>query len=144
MENAADALKIALATFIFAIGLMILFNMVSQAKETARILIAETDSTKYYDYYEEVDEATIDRNGNRIVTMKDMIPAIYRYSEENYGVTIVNRRGEIVARFDLDTEQACNNWIVASQEAKARFVLETKAVFERANKLASNVGRKSN
>lgn len=140
MENAADALKIVLAIFIFSIGLVMLFNMASQAKETARILIAETDSTKYYDYYEEVDEETIDRNGNRIVTLKDIIPAIYRYSEENYGVTIINRNGEVVARFDLDTEQACNNWIHASDSVKAQFVIETKSTFEKANKLAENVG----
>lgn len=139
MENAADALKIVLAIFIFSLGLVLLFNMASQAKETARILIAETDSTKYYDYYEEVDEETIDRNGNRIVTLKDIIPALYRYSEENYGVTIVNKEGEVVARFDLDTEQACNNWINSAHSVKAKFIIETKATFDKVNKLARNV-----
>lgn len=139
MENAADALKIVLAIFIFSIGLVMLFNMSSQARETARILISETDSTKYYDYYEEVDEETIDRNGNRIVTLKDIIPAIYRYAEENYGVTIINKEGEVVARFDLDTEQACNNWINSAHSVKAKFIIETKSTFERVNKLARNV-----
>ncbi len=34
---------------------------------------------------------------------------LYRYSQENYGVTIIENR-KIIARFDLDTENMCNVW----------------------------------
>ncbi len=52
MESAVDALKLAFAIFIFLLGLTILFNMASLAKESARILISENDKTNYYEYYE--------------------------------------------------------------------------------------------
>lgn len=140
MENAIDALKIVLGVFIFAIGLTLLFNLSSQARETAEILISENDKTKYYNYYEEATEELIDKNGNRIVELKDIIPAIYKYSEENYAVTIVNSNGEIVARFDLDTETACNNWVSASDSTKWNFINEINVnVIDKVNTLASNV-----
>ncbi len=142
MENAADALKIVLAVFIFSIGLVLLFNMASQAKETARILIAESDPTKYYEYYKDATDEEVDENGNRIVKLKDIIPTLYRYSQENYGVTIVDKEGNIVGRFDLDTEQACNDWIEAELEKKKRFIIETRSIYMKANKLAKQVNGK--
>ena len=72
------------------IGLATLFSMTTQARETASFLISEVDNTKYYNYYEEATEETMDQNGNRIVMLEDIIPVLYRYSEENYGVTIVD------------------------------------------------------
>ncbi len=51
--------------------------------------------------------------GNRIVTLEEMIPALYRYATESYGVTIIDMREgkiKIVARFDTDTEDVCSNW----------------------------------
>ena len=48
-------------------------------------------------------------SGRRIVGLNEIIPVIYRYSQENYGVTIIDNK-EIVARFDLDTESMCNSW----------------------------------
>ena len=155
MENAVDALRIILAILIFSIGLMLLFSMAGQARETARIMIAETDPTKYYDYYnyiEEINETTVDANGNRIVELQDIIPALYRYSQENYGVTIVNKAGEIVARFDLDTERICNDWLglnektadnlsIIGQERIERFIEETKDTYRKANKLAVEINK---
>ncbi len=144
MENASDALKIVLAIVVFSIGLVLLFNMASQAKETARIMIAETDPTKYYNYFEEIDEATIDKNGNRIVKLQDIIPALYRYSEENYGVTIIDKNGNVAARFDLDTERICNSWINATEERKKQFIIETRYTFMKANRLAQFINNKEN
>ncbi len=119
MENAVDALKLAFGIFVFLLGLAILFNMTSLAKETSRILISETDQTQYYEY-KDLDEimtvdgnSIIDSNGRRIVGLNELIPVIYRYAQENYGVTIIdtiNNKKEIVARFDLDTEAICNSW----------------------------------
>ena len=139
MENAVGALKIAFAILIFMIGLAMLFTMTSQARETASFLISEVDNTKYYNYYEEATEETMDQNGNRIVMLEDIIPVLYRYSEENYGVTIVDKDGEIVARFDLDTETACNNWVNASDYSKYNFITETNKIYEDVNALASRI-----
>ena len=122
MENAVNALKIAFAIFVFMLGLVILFSMASQARETADILISEADKTTYYSYHEDVSGNKVDANGNRIVTISDIIPVLYRYAEENYGVTIVDNLGNIVARFDLDTETACNNWPTYSEEDKNNFI----------------------
>lgn len=140
MENAVDALKIAFAIFVFLLGLTMLFMLTSQATETARILIAEADKTTYYQYYES-DGRSVDDNGNRIVTFKDIIPALYRYSEENYAVTIVNRDGDIVARFDLDTEANCNSWDDNRVEpyTKYKFITELNNVFTKVNTLANKI-----
>lgn len=142
MENAVDALKIAGAILIFGLGLTILFNLTAKARETASFLISETDRTKYYTYYEEATEETIDQNGNRVVKLKDIIPAMYRYSEENYGITIVNKTGEIVARLDLDTESICNNWYSPTISAftKWKFINETNNVIKEVNTLATRIG----
>ncbi len=61
MENAVDALKLSFGIFVFLLGLSILFNMTSLARETARILISETDKTNYYEYYDkdEIDKSNL-------------------------------------------------------------------------------------
>lgn len=148
MENLAEALQIALAFAVFAIGLTMLFYIVPLAKETATILITDADRTKFYQYFAvradgtvidattgdeiEVDNdgMKIDSKGNREVKMKEIIPAIYRYTEENYGITIINKNGDIVARFDLDTERACNNWLNATELQKDNFVVETTNTYD--------------
>ena len=55
--------------------------------------------------------------------LDEIIPALYRYSQENYGVTIIDNN-KIVARFDLDTENMCNIWPNRSTtpETKQNFV----------------------
>ena len=64
MENAVDALKLAFGVFVFLLGLSILFNMSSLARETSRILISESDKTNYYVYKEEkdIDNELVDGN----------------------------------------------------------------------------------
>lgn len=142
MENAVSALKIAFGIFVFILGLTILFGLTAQAREVAGVLITEADKTTYYEYYEGGSD-TIDGNGNRIVTFEDIIPALYRYSEENYAVTIIDKNGNIVTRFDLDTEAICNNWINNTERDKFnryRFVNEVYKVFNEVNILANRIG----
>lgn len=141
MENAVSALKIAFAIFVFVLGLTILFGMAGQAREVSRVLIAEADKTTYYEYYRG-DDPSIDDNGNRIVEFKEIIPALYRYSEENYAVTIIDASGNIVARFDLDTEVICNNWKSTSPNigyTKYKFVTELCNVFREVNTFAEKI-----
>ena len=137
MENAVNALKIAFAVFIFMLGLVMLFSMASQARETADTLIEKIDKTSYYSY-QEATGSEIDNNGNRIVRIEDIIPVLYRYAQENYGVTIVDKNGNIVARFDLDTETACNNWIDFTKYSKYKFITETNSIYDKVEKIAGN------
>jgi len=46
----------------------------------------------------------VTKNGDRIVTINDIISTLYRYSKEKYGVTIVKENGTVLARFDSTTE----------------------------------------
>ena len=140
MEDAVDAIKIFISVIVFAFGLYSLFNLSAQARITSDVLISETDRTKYYEYMEDAGSDIIDDNGNRILEMKDIIPVLYRYAEENYGVTIVDLHGNIVARFDLDTEVACNNWNNADNMNKQKFVDETNnRIYTKVNILASRL-----
>lgn len=108
MENAIDALKIAFAVFVFAIAVALSFSVVGQARATSDAVLSLKDKTNDYEYVE-----TTDTNANskeRIVGFETILPAIYRYAEEQYAVTIVDETGEAIARFDLYTEGFMNNW----------------------------------
>ena len=140
MENAVSALKMAAAIFIFILGLTMLFGMASLARETATVVISEADKTNYYQYYSGA-ETEIDTDGNRIVTFDEIIPVLYRYSLENYGVTIVDKNGHIVARFDLDTEAMCNNWVSATPDTKYRFASEMNKLFGEDSMLDKKAGK---
>ncbi len=98
MENAAEALKMFFAVFVFSLALSVFFRMTSIAKDTSDMIFTAIDKTTYINY-----NADTSNGANRQVKFQDMIPTIYRYAQEGYGVTIIDS-GEIVARFDLDTE----------------------------------------
>lgn len=98
MENAAEALKMFFAVFVFSLALSVFFRMTSIAKDTTDKIFESIDKTTYINY-----NADISDGANRKVKFQDIMPTIYRYAEEGYGVTIIDS-GEIVARFDLDTE----------------------------------------
>lgn len=125
MENAIDALKIVFGMFVFILALTLLFSTTSIARRVAADLVTDSDRTTYYTYIRE-DEMSrvIDDNGNRIVTIEDIIPALYRYYDESYGVTIINKSGEIVARFNRETEDLCTNWPNATENQKGRVINE--------------------
>ena len=50
MENAADALKMAFAIFVFIVALSIVFSLIGKVKETADAVLANSDKTNYYQY----------------------------------------------------------------------------------------------
>ena len=98
MENVTEVLKMFFAVTVFAIALTVLFRMTALAKDTADAVFTAIDKNTYMDYNSyEVD------GPNRKVTFQEIMPTIYRYAQEGYGVTIIDN-GTIVARFDLDTE----------------------------------------
>ena len=118
MENAVEALKIGFGVIVFAVALTVLFRMTSLIRGTSEEIFTSIDETTYIDYT--VDTSKINQTGNensmgkRIVSITDIIPTIYRYSQEGYGVTILHG-SQIVARFDLSTESqvASCNWEVS-------------------------------
>ncbi len=50
MENAADALKMAFAIFVFILALVIVFSMIGRIKDTADEILFYSDETNYYDW----------------------------------------------------------------------------------------------
>lgn len=84
MENAADALKIAFAMFVLVIAITITFSLVSQAKSTADVVLYHGDETNFYEYSYSRGE----NEKNRIVSVTEIIPTLYRYCNESISVEI--------------------------------------------------------
>ena len=130
MENAADALKMAAAVLIFIIAIASSFSLFGTAKQTADSVIGMRDKQKYLDAAEldtvlYVSSDVISKEdskegnsqvvglttkGDRIVGIDDVISTIYRYNKEKYGVTIVKANGEVIARFDSNTENVMSQY----------------------------------
>lgn len=85
MENAADALKIAFAIFVFVTAITIIFVMVGKVKSTSDVVLYYSDKTNFYDHYEDTSK---DSKGNRIVGISDIVATLYRYYTESVAVTI--------------------------------------------------------
>ena len=106
MENAFEALKMAFAVIVFVIALAIAFSLLTQANATARQIFFGMDTVTYLD---NTRVAGSESKGHRIVGLETIIPTIYRYSVENCGVTIIDKEGNIIARYDLETENVASN-----------------------------------
>lgn len=50
MENAADALKMAFAVFVFIVALSIVFSLMTKIKDTADTVLWYSDKTNYYEW----------------------------------------------------------------------------------------------
>ena len=98
MEDAAEAIKIAGFTLIFVTALSIAMITVMQGKRTSETIISYSDKTKYYSMVEQQTDTSgngilTNNEGNRIVTVYDIIPTLYRYQQEKYivvfeGITV--------------------------------------------------------
>lgn len=131
MENAADALGMAAAILIFIIAIASSFSLFGTAKETADSIIGMRDKQAYLEpaqldtvlyvssdkLQEQNEEDAVLSNvsgftskGDRIVNISDVFSTIYRYSKEKYGVTIMYQDGEIVRRFDSNTEMLVSQY----------------------------------
>lgn len=144
MENAVQALKTAASVLIFIIAITTSFTMFSKAKITADAVITAQDKQKYLDspivnggilYTSsedisngEIFEETMTTDGYRIVGMNDVISTLYRYSIEKYGVTIVDKNGNVKARFDSNTENIMRQY----------YNIEEEKIGELTNKIKDN------
>lgn len=80
MENAAEALKLAFAVFVFVMALSICISTFSLARETADMVLSSSDETKYYEYED------TGSTEYREVGLETIIPTLYKYNKENYKV----------------------------------------------------------
>lgn len=136
MENAADALKIAFAILVFIVAVTVLFYTASLVRIVSENVLFNSDKTTYYTYYGG-DEATIDENGNRIVTLEDIIPTMYRYHTESAAVTLIDRSSSnpahIVTRLDRQTETLCTKWNNRNESQKMSMIEEIDYVLGKCN-----------
>lgn len=111
-DNISNALLMAAAMLIFIIAITVTFSLISQTKTTSDIILYSYDDTKYYDQgYEDITYTLAnEKKFNRIVNIETIMPTVYRYIKENYGVTIIDKKGKILARFDSTTESVVNKW----------------------------------
>ncbi len=106
MENAADALKLAFAALAFVLALGIAVSLIGQANATARQVFYSTDTTSYLD-----PERYGGTAEHRTVSLETIIPTLYRYSVENCGITIIDKNGNIVLRYDVETGNAAGSYL---------------------------------
>ena len=82
MENAADALKIAFACFVFVIALSIVFSLMTKVKHTADTVLYYSDKTNYWE------TTTGDLSEGRIVGEETVIAALYNTGKDQTNITI--------------------------------------------------------
>lgn len=93
MENAVDALKMAAAVLTFVMALGISISTLSQAKQTAQVLINYTDREYETQYVEDTGERV------RIVGKETIVPTIYRAYKENYKILFYDRNGNPITLY---------------------------------------------
>lgn len=76
MENAADALKTALAVFVFITALSMVFSLIGEIKQTSDAVLYTSDKTTYYDWLES------DIENGRIVGEDTVIASLYNSSKD--------------------------------------------------------------
>lgn len=107
MENAADAIKIAFGIFVFVLALTLAISVVGQARATSEVVFHSNDKTEFYQY---ATEENVEHSKDRIVGIETVIPTIHRYAKEQFAVTIFDKLGNPIVRYDLWTEGFMANW----------------------------------
>lgn len=106
MENAAEALRMAFVVLVFVIAMSLAFMMITQARSTADVVFQTTDKQEYVTGITSIGQDRSDEY--RIVGIDTVVPTIYRYAQENYGVTIIDG-SDIVALYDLQVENTISS-----------------------------------
>lgn len=100
MENSVDALKIAFAVMVFVIAITLSFQIISQAKSTADIVLYASDETNYYQYN--------DNNSEFEVDFSTVVATIYNYYTETMSVIVTDGAEEHTWTFDSENEEYAN------------------------------------
>lgn len=98
MENATEALKMAFAVFVFVIALSIVFNFMTRTKETADVVFFYNDKTNFRTQKVAIEN----EDGQKTVTMNEVISTIYRTKTEKVSVKVIDE-ADVEYIFDLDT-----------------------------------------
>lgn len=114
MENAAEALKMAGFTLLMVAALAISMTTIMQGKQTSEAILKYSNKSNYYsdisineDFFEKDDNNKI--TSNRILTVYDIIPTLYRYKQEEYIVLFYNKNEEEGLQiFDGDRSEESN------------------------------------
>jgi len=114
MENATDALKMAFAIFVFVMALSIVFSLISKIKETAEIVIANTDDTNYYEWMKG------DLKHGRDVGAETVTAAIYNCKKDLTYVT-VTKEGETKIFLPSSTEEEISEGIKTYMNAGGKY-----------------------
>ena len=105
MENAADALKMAVAFIVFAGAITVSLLVFGKARSTANDILYTKDKTNYYEYDE--GKAT-----ERIISAETIIPTLYRYYKENYRIEFYKSSGApLVLYYVQTTSFTSSDWI---------------------------------
>lgn len=100
MENAADALKMAFAVFVFIAALSIVFSLITKIKNTADTVLWYSDKTNYYDWTEERTE------DGRTVGEDTVIATLYTQAKEKVFIQIKDETGIITfTLFNTNSER---------------------------------------
>ena len=102
MDDAIHAMQMGFAGLVFVIALTIAALGLSKAKTTADVVIYSTDATNFYENMDLNEE--IKSNNGRVVGIETIIPTLYRYYNENFGVKIYNSSDELIQIFDIAVE----------------------------------------
>lgn len=106
MEDAVDALKLAFSVFVFILGLSIVFNMFTRAREVSDYVLEHTDNTYFAEY---VDANDNDLKG-RTVGIETVIPTLYRYYKEKFSIDVITESNDAYnEKFDEETEKIVYN-----------------------------------
>ena len=150
MENAAEALKLAGFTLLFVAALSIAMMTIMQAKRTSEQIITYSDKTNYSSTIG-VDTSKQDDNGNRIVSVYDIIPTLYRYNQEKYIVLFKDTNGQpltvykgVVKSNSRDEEEISylNGELEAYKEAK--WLQSTTTINKHVNDVVESLLKMSN
>lgn len=107
MENAIDAIKIAFGLIVFAIAVALSVFVIGQARVASEVIFHLNDKSEFYDY---ATSSNIEHTENRIVGLETILPTIHRYAKEQFAVTIFDKSGNPIVRYDLWTEGFMTNW----------------------------------
>ena len=136
MENAAEALKLAGFTLLFVIALSVAMMTIMQAKRTSEQIITYSDKTNYSSTIQ-VDTTKQDKKGNRIVSVYDIIPTLYRYNQEKYIVLFEYTSGQPLTVYNEEVKPNNNeteqiSYLNGELEAykKAKWLTSTTTVKE--------------
>lgn len=110
MENAADALKMAFAIFVFIVALSIVFSLIGNVKETADAILYYSDKTNYYQY------ETGNLENGRIVGIDTVISTLKNYRNQSAYVIIDGKEFNYGANMDAEIDTYITNNIGSSAQ----------------------------